>query len=234
MIELFFCPDRLEMARQLALRTERILRGDRCLVLVTVLIAFYASLSTVTATESFQLLGDPQKIAPGQYLALDFSVDLDRGENFYVGGWYNASGASSESDIFCFLCDEANYELVMKGESANALYSSGHPVTHDEFNVSITSAGRYYLVFSNAFSIADKTVWGDIKLTWEERALPIPEAFWAMWLVLVGLVRSAVRRRPPMGLERSPSLGEESGRRTVAEPILRMTQMYQLNYRKCD
>jgi len=62
--------------------------------------------------------------------------------------------------------------------------------------------GRCYLVFSNVHSTANKTVWGDIRLTREEAVIPVAEPLWSVCLALGGAAfaskkgqRRAVRQR---------------------------------------
>jgi len=169
------------------------------LVLVFLL---YSQLGAATAPGWVQLFKGPQKVPAGQFVVTGLMFDVHTGETLCASGWFSASGG--DDGISCFLYDEASYELVKNGQTADAIYSSGRPTAHGEFNVTIPSLGRYYgrcyLMFSNVHSTANKTVWGDIKLTWEEQVASIPESLLVTWLAMwLGLSCAALASREGRG-----------------------------------
>jgi len=149
----------------------------------------YAQLGAATAPGWVQLFRGPQKVPAGESLVLGFMFDVHTGETLCASGWFSASGG--DDGILCFLYDEPSYELAKRGESADAIYSSGSPTAHGEFSVRMPNLGEYfgrcYLVFSNVHSTANKTVWGDMRLAREEAVTVIPEPLWAVCLALGGV-----------------------------------------------
>ncbi len=130
---------------------------------IVVLTALLCISAVSGRTFYLQLVKDPYEVGAGAYWDIPFSLNLDQVSNVFVQGWYNASG-----DILCFLFDKANWELAQKGQNTQTIYYSGGTVTHDEFLAPVMTNRVYYLVFSNTFSTTEsKTVWGDVRLTWE-------------------------------------------------------------------
>jgi len=160
-------------------------------------VLLYAQLGVAPAAGWMQLFKGPQKVPAGESLVLGFMFDVRAGETLCASGWFSASGG--DDGILCFLYDEANYEFAKRGESASAIYSSGSPTAHAEFSVTIPNLGQYfgrcYLVFSNIHSTANKTVWGDIRLTREEVATIIPEPLWVVCLALGGVASASKKTK---------------------------------------
>lgn len=157
---------------------------------VVVVMFLYAQLSAAAAAGWVQLFKGPQKVPAGQSVVMGVMFDVHTNETLSASGWFSASGG--DDGIFCFLYDEASYRLVKEGQPADAIYSSGRPTAHGEFNVTVPNQGKYfgrcYLMFSNVHSTANKTVWGDIRLIWQEQVPSIPEPLLVMWLAMwVGL-----------------------------------------------
>jgi hypothetical protein len=73
-----------------------------------------------------------------------------------ITGSFTASGGSG-NDIIVYVMDNTNYVNWANGHQANCYYNSGQ-VTTGSFNVNLTTAGTYYVVYDNSFSTISKKV----------------------------------------------------------------------------
>ena len=74
----------------------------------------------------------------------------------HITGSFNAAGGSG-NDIIVYVMDNTNYVNWTNGHQANCYYNSGQ-VTTGSFNVYLTTAGTYYVVYDNSFSTISKKV----------------------------------------------------------------------------
>jgi hypothetical protein len=84
-----------------------------------------------------------------------------------VKGSFTASGGSG-NDIETFIFDDMAYTNWVNGHQVNTFYNSGR-ITVANIDASITTPGKYHLVFNNGFSIfTSKHVSTTVNLEWYE------------------------------------------------------------------
>jgi hypothetical protein len=121
----------------------------------------------VLVPQSANLVNAIITVDAGSYYSINFYVDTNKMHNVAVSGSFTASGGSG-NDIVVLILDDIAFTNWVNGHSVMALYNSGQ-ITTDRINVPITASGRYYLVFSNRFSIiSTKKVSTMIDLQWSE------------------------------------------------------------------
>jgi hypothetical protein len=87
-------------------------------------------------------------------------------DNVHLSGNFTASGGSG-NDIKVYVMNETNYINWSNGHQSTAYYASGQTTT-GSFNVSISTSGKYYVVYDNTFSIiSSKNVSTHVDLTYE-------------------------------------------------------------------
>jgi hypothetical protein len=128
------------------------------------------------------------------YLA--YQVDVTPAmNNARLSGDFTTSGGSG-NDIKVYLMDNTNYLNWSNGHQANSYYASGQ-VTAGSFNVNISTAGTYYLIYDNRFSvISNKQVSTHVILEYNEmfsksqKEVSVGTVFLVifLWLVFSGLV----------------------------------------------
>jgi hypothetical protein len=104
-----------------------------------------------------------EKVSAGSYI----SWDLAAVSGAVLTGAFTASGGSG-NDIKVYIFNATSFVNWKNGQAASTLYNSGQ-VTKGDFQVNITSAGTYYIVFDNSFSIfSSKNVAVYATLDWIE------------------------------------------------------------------
>ncbi len=136
------------------------------IVSVVVVIALLSSFFILRDTpQSSNLINGNIVITPGDYYDIPFSVDTGEMQDIKVVGSFEASGGSS-NDIEAAILDDMTFINWINGQQGTALYNSGK-ITLAEIDVSITTSGKYHLVFSNTFStVSSKTVSAKVDLHW--------------------------------------------------------------------
>lgn len=89
-------------------------------------------------------------VPPGTYTRYSVYVS-DAMESPRLRGNFTASGGSG-NDIRVYVMDAMNFVNWSNGHSATSLYSSGQTTT-GAFNVELTEAGTYYVIYDNTFSV---------------------------------------------------------------------------------
>lgn len=101
------------------------------------------TLSTFAAPTGVTVVNTAFTVAAGQHRVWTFDV--------YARGARVRGRFRAESDIECYIMDEDAYENFRTHHVSSTYYNSGR-VTVANINV-LLSEGRYYLVFSNGYSI---------------------------------------------------------------------------------
>jgi hypothetical protein len=131
-------------------------------VLLTAILALFPGCST---PQSNNLINGNIVVTPGDYYDIPFLVDTNEMQNVRVVGYFAASGGSG-NDIEVAILDDMAFINWINGHEVNSLYSSGK-ITVAEIDVSITTSGKYHLVFHNLFSIiSSKNVYANVDLNW--------------------------------------------------------------------
>jgi len=118
-------------------------------------------------TRSATLFDKSITIPAGNFYSGYFDIDPSHMLNPKVAGSFQASGGAN-NDIDAYIMSQAQYTNWLAGQRATGVYVSGR-VTSATFKVAIIASGRYYLVFSNDFSIvSNKVVSAKVILTWQE------------------------------------------------------------------
>ena len=135
------------------------------IIAVVLVIAISTSFSGCNTPQSSNLINEIIVVAAGDYYDIPFSVDTSEMQNVRVVGYFAASGGTG-NDIEVAILDDMTFTNWINGHQGTSLYNSGK-IMAVEIDVSITTSGKYHLVFSNTFSIvSSKTVSSRIDLNW--------------------------------------------------------------------
>lgn len=112
-----------------------------------------------------KLLSESQVVAPGQFWWQGFDITPGM-QPTRVEGHFVANGGSG-NDILIYIVDEVGLANVRNGHRTKLYYNS-RQVTAGEINIEL-SAGKYYLVMDNTFSLfSNKVVRNDIELVYQQ------------------------------------------------------------------
>ena len=121
----------------------------------------------VFVPQSRNLVNATITVGAGSHYDIPFSVDANVMRNVRLVGSFRASGGSG-NDIIAIIMDDMTYTNWVNGHKVRVFYSSGK-ITTANIDVSITTSGKYHLVFSNDFSIlSSKDVSTRVELEWSE------------------------------------------------------------------
>jgi len=136
-------------------------------VTVVSVIAILTLFSGCNTPQSSNLIDGNIVVVPGNYYDIQFSVDTSEMQNTRVVGSFEAAGGSG-NDIEAFIFDDMSFNNWKNGHQVTPLYNSGK-ITVANIDTSITTSGKYHLVFSNLFSIvSSKNVSARVDLNWSE------------------------------------------------------------------
>jgi hypothetical protein len=135
------------------------------IITVVLVIATLTLFSGCNTPQSSNLIDGNIVVTPGDYYDIPFLVDTSEMQNIRVVGYFAASGGSG-NDIEVAILDDITFTNWINGHQGTSLYNSGK-ITVAEIDVSITTSGKYHLVFSNTFSIvSSKNVSARVDLNW--------------------------------------------------------------------
>jgi hypothetical protein len=122
--------------------------------------------SPVWTHKTLNLVNGIITVKAGGWYSTSFTVSGNPSNETLIGS-FTASGGSG-NDIIALLLDDTAYTNWSNGHQVNVYYNSGQ-ITTGKINVSITSAGKYFFVFSNRFStFTSKEVNANVNVGWDE------------------------------------------------------------------
>jgi hypothetical protein len=122
-------------------------------VVITVIVVGAAILSNnvIGGSKTINIVDGLITVGAGSYQAYPFTNTGEAGELAHVRGNFTVS-SGTENDIIVLIMDNTAFTNWTDGQQVSVYYDSGQLNT-DNFNVNLTDAGSYYLVFSNTFSL---------------------------------------------------------------------------------
>ena len=117
--------------------------------------------------QSHNLINATIVMSPDGYFDIEFSVDTETMQNARVVGSF-ATSHNAGGDIEVMIMDDIAYTDWLDGHQINVNYTSGNKTTAD-IDLSITTSGKYHLVFSNNDpELSSKHVLAIAELNWDE------------------------------------------------------------------
>ena len=117
--------------------------------------------------QSHNLINSTIVMSPSGYFDIEFSVDTEIMHNARVVGSFTTAN-NSGGDIEVMIMDDMAYTDWIDGHQVSVNYTSGNKTTAD-IDLSITTSGKYHLVFSNNDpELSSKHLLAIAELKWDE------------------------------------------------------------------
>lgn len=116
------------------------------------------------STHTIAVFGASAPVNASKYLSLNFTVPSGSTNVALIGSLVTGGGAGN--DIKVYVLDSSNYANWKSGSQATYLYTTP---AQAQFSVILTlpnGSGTYYVVFDNTYSSMDKTVSGQLTLSY--------------------------------------------------------------------